>query len=512
MPIAPLTVATRVIRPGRNVELVESALHEAGGERRELARATAWRLRRATGVPASPDEPPPAPPEAARSSRSSRPARRPDTTRRWTSASSPAGSSSPARRSSGCGCASRWSATSRRRRSSARSWPPTPATASAPSSTSARYLFINTELTRPPAREPEGEWVCLDAVTRTGPEGVGLVRERARRRARALRPRRPDALRPASDETARDVPRAAADRPSPGGGAAGAPVATPRHEHPALRALGDGRPPPSMTALGRVHIPRGSAPARRTQHEAAAPGGRHTHDQQSRNRPQYERRDEHAGRHVPERPVPPRGPDRVRGDVDRLSRVRHDARAPGRREADAPRDRVGLRPARAVPARGALRRPAQPPAHRRRDRRGRGGRAPLHRLRVRRGRDAEGADPADGPAADRRGDRLRDRDRPRARGSACAPDRPPRHQAPERARGRRGLRQGDRLRHRPLARGGGPDRRRPRPRHDRLRLPRAGARPRRRRPVRPLLARASSSTRCSPGTSRSTARTRSPWR
>ena len=192
---------------------------------------------------------------------------------------------------------------------------------------------------------------------------------------------------------------------------------------------------------------------------------------------------------MPERPVPPGGPDRGRGDVDGLPRVRHDARAPGRGEADAPRDRVGLRPARAVPARGALRRPAQPPAHRRRDRRGGGGRPPLHRLRVRRGRDAEGAHPADGPAADRRGDRLRDRDRPRARRSARAPDRPPRHQAPERARGRRGLGQGDRLRHRPLARGGGADRRRPRPRHDGLRLARAGARPRRRRAVRPLLAR-----------------------
>ena len=37
-----------------------------------------------------------------------------------------------------------------------------------------RYLFINTELTVHLTREPEGEWVCLDAVTRTGPQGVGL--------------------------------------------------------------------------------------------------------------------------------------------------------------------------------------------------------------------------------------------------------------------------------------------------------------------------------------------------
>ena len=51
------------------------------------------------------------------------------------------------------------------------------------------------------------------------------------------------------------------------------------------------------------------------------------------------------------------------------------ARAPGRDQADAPRDRLGLRPARALPARGARGRPAQPPARRRRHRRRRGRRA-----------------------------------------------------------------------------------------------------------------------------------------
>ena len=72
---------------------------------------------------------------------------------------------------------------------------------------------------------------------------------------------------------------------------------------------------------------------------------------------------------------------------------------------------------------------------------------------------------------------------------ARPPHRPPRRQAPERPDRRGGLGQGHRLRHRPLARRGGPDRRRPRARHHRLRLPRAGARPRRQRPVRHLLAR-----------------------
>jgi Thioesterase-like superfamily len=37
------------------------------------------------------------------------------------------------------------------------------------------FLSVNTELTVHLARLPEGEWVCLDAVTRIGPEGVGLA-------------------------------------------------------------------------------------------------------------------------------------------------------------------------------------------------------------------------------------------------------------------------------------------------------------------------------------------------
>ncbi|MGH2673102.1 MAG: thioesterase family protein, partial [Actinomycetota bacterium] len=36
-------------------------------------------------------------------------------------------------------------------------------------------LFINTEITVHFARMPEGEWVCLDARTRVGPEGVGVA-------------------------------------------------------------------------------------------------------------------------------------------------------------------------------------------------------------------------------------------------------------------------------------------------------------------------------------------------
>ena len=95
----------------------------------------------------------------------------------------------------------------------------------------------------------------------------------------------------------------------------------------------------------------------------------------------------------------------------------------------------------------------------------------------------------DGPAADHRGRRVRDRDRARARSRPRPPHRPPRRQAAERPDRRGGLGQGHGLRHRPDARRGGADRRRPGARNDRLRLARAGARPAGDRPVGPVLAR-----------------------
>jgi Thioesterase-like superfamily len=37
------------------------------------------------------------------------------------------------------------------------------------------HLFVNTELTVHLFREPSGEWICLDARTRIGPDGVGVA-------------------------------------------------------------------------------------------------------------------------------------------------------------------------------------------------------------------------------------------------------------------------------------------------------------------------------------------------
>ena len=66
IPLAPLRVASKVVRPGRNVELVEAVMAEAAEDGRPIARALAWRLRVDDGVAALPDDPPPPGPEAGR--------------------------------------------------------------------------------------------------------------------------------------------------------------------------------------------------------------------------------------------------------------------------------------------------------------------------------------------------------------------------------------------------------------------------------------------------------------
>ena len=118
----------------------------------------------------------------ARSRISSPPARRSATTRRWSGARSAAASSSRARPRSGCGSAP-----------AGRGEEPSPlqrtlVIADVGNGISAvldwrRYLFINVDLTVHLERMPEGEWVCVDAVTRPAPE------RRRQRRVGALRPR-----------------------------------------------------------------------------------------------------------------------------------------------------------------------------------------------------------------------------------------------------------------------------------------------------------------------------------
>jgi hypothetical protein len=174
VPLVPLTVASELVRPGRNVELVGATLSAAGSDRRPIATALAWRLRVDDGVAALPDDPPPAPPESG----SERPffptgqAVGYHTAMDYRFLDGAFTEPGPARV---------WL---RMRQPLVAGEPVSPlarvlVAADSGNGVSAaldyrRHLFINTELTVHLVREPAGEWVHLDAVTRVGPHGVGL--------------------------------------------------------------------------------------------------------------------------------------------------------------------------------------------------------------------------------------------------------------------------------------------------------------------------------------------------
>lgn len=171
IPVGELTVAARLARPGRSVELLE-ATATAGG--REVARATAWRIRMTTADPVAPRQPAPAgPPDA--------PPEAP-----------------PAGWSDGYLSAVEWRPLhgSIMARGPAAFWarlryPLVPdeepsglervlAIADSGSGISSelsilRWHFINPELTVHLHRNPVGEWICLDAQTAISPAGAGLA-------------------------------------------------------------------------------------------------------------------------------------------------------------------------------------------------------------------------------------------------------------------------------------------------------------------------------------------------
>jgi hypothetical protein len=174
VPLAPLAVTSEVVRPGRNVELVAAVLSAAGSDPRPIARALAWRLKIDDAVQPLADEPPPAGPAAG--------VERPFF---------------PTGQAVGYHTAMEYSFVEGAftERGPARVWlrMRQPLVAGEPVSPLARvlvaadsgngvsaaldyreHLFINTELTVHLVREPAGEWVHLDAVTRVGPHGVGL--------------------------------------------------------------------------------------------------------------------------------------------------------------------------------------------------------------------------------------------------------------------------------------------------------------------------------------------------
>ncbi len=178
VPIGPVTVTSRVLRPGRRVQLVEASL---SGEAGELMRATAWLLRRSelelpTGAVAE-DAPPQGPEEG------------------WTPEFFPTG------QDAGYHTAMEWKAVAgaflepgpatvwmRMRQPLVAGEEPTPlqralVAADVGNGISAvldwrSYVFINVDLTVHFERMPEGEWVCVDAVTRPQPTGIGTAESR----------------------------------------------------------------------------------------------------------------------------------------------------------------------------------------------------------------------------------------------------------------------------------------------------------------------------------------------
>ena len=176
VPIAPVAVSARVLRPGRRVQLIEAELRDESGE--PLMRASAWRIRTATVEIApeamAPDEPPPGPEQGAEveffptgeelgyhSAMEVRFVR--------------GGFVEP-------GPALVWL---RMRQPLVAGEEPSPlqrvlVTADVGNGVSAsldyrRYLFINVDLTVHLERMPRGEWVCVDAQTLPQPNGVGTA-------------------------------------------------------------------------------------------------------------------------------------------------------------------------------------------------------------------------------------------------------------------------------------------------------------------------------------------------
>jgi hypothetical protein len=174
VPIAPVRVQARVVRPGRRVQLLEAELSDAEGE--VLMRARAWRIRKGeVEVPADAlvvTEPPP-PPEQAE-----------ETSFFPTGEEHGYHSAMEIRFVSGDwlqpGPATVWL---RMRRPLVAGEEPTAlqrtlVVADVGNGVSAsldftRFLFINVDLTVQLERMPAGEWIGIDAVTLPQPSGVG---------------------------------------------------------------------------------------------------------------------------------------------------------------------------------------------------------------------------------------------------------------------------------------------------------------------------------------------------
>nr|WP_232794352.1 MULTISPECIES: thioesterase family protein [Pseudofrankia] len=173
VPVGELSLRSQVARPGRSVELVEAVL-TAGG--RDVARATAWRVRRADGTGVPPRHPPPPPlPEAP-------PPRVPGPGRLRGFASAIEWRSAGRGRMSVPGPAALWGRLCHPLVAGEETSPLQRVLALADNgngiSSETDFLttyFINPELTVHLHREPVGEWICVDATTTISPGGAGLA-------------------------------------------------------------------------------------------------------------------------------------------------------------------------------------------------------------------------------------------------------------------------------------------------------------------------------------------------
>ena len=174
VPLEPLTVRARVVRPGRSVELLEASL-EAGDV--EVMRASAWRLRAAelAGAGEPPRDPPPPGPDQGKAGRGFE-------------TGHPFGyqQAMDSRFVHGAftelGPATVWMRMRQPLVAGERPSPLQRVLCAADSGNGvsaaldyARYLFVNTDLSVHLHRLPEGEWVCLESTTRWEPNGIGMA-------------------------------------------------------------------------------------------------------------------------------------------------------------------------------------------------------------------------------------------------------------------------------------------------------------------------------------------------
>ncbi len=179
VPVAPMRVEARLLRPGRNVEQLEATLVSAE-DGTELMRARAWRMRSLPQeLPDALDgiSPGPAPPE--------------DVERRATGPTSSDPRPPTPTRSSGASCAATGTraglavAWTRMKVGLVEGEPITPlqhllVVGDAASGISAAldwktWMFINVDFSVALERPPSGEWIAMDAVTRFGTHGAATA-------------------------------------------------------------------------------------------------------------------------------------------------------------------------------------------------------------------------------------------------------------------------------------------------------------------------------------------------